>query len=121
MCLAGAGAAVGEYREVEAIEQVLNCRRYCANVSYTSLRAGAPVLSESKMSCCVASASNTELNWKLNDSAKFFGFGSRTIVGLLLQSPSVAGAAVTMVSLSSSCLSSGRMRATTRTLILTKG
>lgn len=72
-------------------------------------------LSASNNCCCVASCSYTELNWKLKDSASFFGLGSRTTVAV--DSPSRVSA-VTIVSLSSSCLSSGLIRATTRTLML---
>lgn len=72
-------------------------------------------LSASNSCCCDASCSYTELNWKLNDSASFLGLGRRTTVGV--DSPSSVSA-VTMVSLSSSCLSSGLIRATTRTLMM---
>lgn len=66
------------------------------------------------MSCCVASCSYTLLNWKLNSSASFFGFGMETTG---FEDSDFEDAAETITSFSNSLLRSGRIRATTRTLI----
>ena len=92
------------------MEEALQMRRdYCSSDHAQPIES-IDVPSFVKSSSCVVPMSYTPLNVKLNSSASFFGFGIRTT---LLGFPSWLLSARTIVSLSSSFASRGRIRATT--------